>query len=145
VVQAEDAVGAGPRDRSRRGHDGGQIACVPERLGAHDHSRDAAGRGTRGIRGGRHAGVEPDRQPEPGDRLDDRAVVAGAGDRVEVRDVAGVGAEALAEGPGERDRIRRVGQHAPHRGVGVTLAAHRVHRHAALEIQHRHDTHRGRG
>ena len=93
----------------------------------------------------RHAGVEPDRQSEGRDRLDDGAVIAGAGDRVEVRHVAGVRAEALAEAASERDRVRRVRQHALDRRVGMTLAPHRVDRDAALEIQHRHDPHRGGG
>ncbi len=69
-------------------------------------------------------------------------MIARPGDRVEVRDVAGVAAELLEESPGERDRVRRGREHAPHRRIGVALAPHRVHRHAALQIEHRHDTHR---
>ena len=145
MVQAEDAVRAAPAGGARRRADLGQVAHVPQRLGPDDHPRRPVGDGAPGGVGRRDAGVEPDRQSEGGDRLDDGAVIAGAGDGVEVRHVAGVRAEALAEAASERDRVRRVRQHALDRRVGMALAPHRVDRDAALEIQHRHDPHRAGG
>ena len=122
MVQAEDAVRPGPAGRSRRVCDRSQVAHVPQGLGPDDDPRRPVGDGAAGIVGRRHAGVEPDRQPERGDRPDDRAVIAGARDGVEVRHVAGVRAEALAEAASELDRVRRGGQHALDRRVGMALA-----------------------
>ena len=142
MVEAQDAVGPPPAGRLHGLRHRRQVARVSQSLGTDDDPCGPAGNGAAGVVRRRHASVEPDRQAEPGDRPDDRAMVAGAGDGVEVRHVARIRAEALTERPGERDGIRRGGEHALDRPVGVALAAHRVHGHAALEIEHRYDAHR---
>ena len=142
MIEAQDAIGAGRA--SRRPHHGREILRGSERLGADDHSPSAARRRAAGVVGRGDAGVEPDGEPELGDRPDDRGVVARARDRVEIRDVARVAAETLLEGARESDGLRRRAQHALDGRVGMALAANRVDRHAALEIEHRHDAHRGR-
>ena len=141
VVQAEDAVRAARGRRCHRFGERGQVGDVPQRLRPDDDARGPGRHGAARVVRRRHPRVEPDRQAEPGDRADDRAVVAGPGDGVEVRHVAGLRAEALPEGARQLDRIGRGGQHAPHRRVGVALAAHRVHGDAALEIEHRDHAH----
>ena len=68
-------------------------------------------------------------------------MIARPRDRVEIRDVAGVRsraargkARASATGSAEGEST------LSHWRIGVALAPHRVHRYAALQIEHRHDT-----
>ena len=76
MIQAEDAVRPAPLARSRRIRDRGEVARVPQRLGADDDPRRPAGDGAAGVVGRRHAGVEPDAtgraRRSPGRRRRDR-------------------------------------------------------------------------
>ena len=149
VVQAEDAVDAIPRRRAHGAGDRGQVVDVPQGFRPEDDARGPGRHRAARVVARHDPRVEPDRQPEFGDRPDDRAMVAAPGDGVEVGHVTGLRPETLLEGASQLDRIGRGGQHAPDGRVRVALAAHGVHGHAALEIEHRDHTdgwaHRGGG
>src|SRR5206468_1228100 len=88
-------------------------------------------------------GTEPHVEAEAREGANHRPMISDPRDGVEVGDVALARPEAVHERAGEGERLRRLGQHAPHRRVAVTLAADGVHRLARLQIQHGdHSQHR---
>ena len=125
----------------------GEIGERAQRLEADDHLARAAGhdleRAFRRVR----AGVHHDGAGEPGLELgqlaEHRALDRPALDRVEVRDVAGGGAEARPERAEQRHRIA---DRARHQGgldglVARPIARLRPDGDAAREIEHRYDVH----